>query len=284
MKFTKMHSLGNDYVCINGFSETVSTPGKLAKAICDRHFGVGADGLLLIFPSDKADFKMELYNADGSRAQMCGNGIRCLGKYVYEHRMTDRQTLEIETISGLHTLQLYHSQGIVELIKADMGIPCLDARRIPILSEKDMIFQEPIVVCQKEFFITGVSMGNPHTIIFLDDLKDIPLQEWGFGFEFHPRFPERTNVEFCKILSSTEMQVRVWERGVGETLACGTGACAAVVAAVLNGNTLHEVTVRLPGGSLLVEWNENTNHVFLTGDANSVFEGTLNEKIYKGRV
>ena len=279
MKFTKMHSLGNDYVCINGFSEQISAPEEFAKKICNRRFGVGADGILMILPSDTADFRMELYNADGSSARMCGNGIRCLGKYVYDHGMTDQTQLKIETVSGIRMLHLKLNQESVEEVTADMRRPVLNAHQIPILSEKDIIFQESIIVCQKEFFMTGVSMGNPHAVIFLDDPESVPMEEWGVGFEFHPRFPERTNVEFCKILSDTEIQIRVWERGVGETLACGTGACAATVASVLNGFTSRKVTVRLPGGSLQVEWNEGTNHIFLTGKVSTVFEGKLNENI-----
>ena len=279
MKFTKMHSLGNDYVCINGFSEQITSPEEFAKTICNRRFGVGADGILMILPSDTADFRMELYNADGSRARMCGNGIRCLGKYVYDHGMTDQTRLKIETASGIRMLHLKLNQDSVEEVTADMGRPVLNAHQIPILSEKDIIFQESIIVCQKEFFMTGVSMGNPHAVIFLDDPESVPMEEWGVGFEFHPRFPERTNVEFCKIRSDTEIQIRVWERGVGETLACGTGACAATIASVLNGFTTRKVTVRLPGGNLQVEWNECTDHVFLTGNVTTVFEGKLNENI-----
>ena len=279
MKFTKMHGLGNDYVCINGFHEKVPMPEKLAVALCDRHYGIVADGMLLILPSEKADFKMELYNADGSSAGMCGNGTRCLGKYVFEHEMTTSHALMIETVSGLHPIYLHVVSDKVEEIKVDMGMPILNAHRIPIRSEKDIVFQEPIQVCQKEFRMTGVSMGNPHIVIFVEDLEHLPMEEWGLALEFHPRFPERINVEFCKIIDDRTIRVRVWERGVGETLACGTGASAAVVAAVLNRFTEPEVCVELPGGKLEVEWNSETQHVFLTGGVRTVFEGEINEII-----
>lgn len=279
MKFAKMHGLGNDYVCINGFHEKVPMPEKLAVALCNRHYGIGADGMLLILPSEKADFKMELYNADGSSAGMCGNGIRCLGKYVFEHEMTTSQELTIETGSGMHPIYLQMVSDEVKTVRVDMGIPILNAHRIPIRSEKDIVFQEPIQVCQKEFRMTGVSMGNPHIVIFVEELEHLPMEEWGLALEFHPRFPERTNVEFCKIIDNRTIRVRVWERGVGETFACGTGASAAVVAAVLNRFTEPEVCVELPGGKLEVEWNSETQHVFLTGGVRTVFEGEIKEII-----
>lgn len=279
MKFTKMHGLGNDYVCINGFHERISMPEEMAIKLCDRHYGIGADGMLLILPSETADFKMELYNADGSSAKMCGNGIRCLGKYVFDHGFTKALNLTIETLSGIHPIVLYVDSDEVKTIKVDMGIPILNAHRIPIRSEKDIVFQEPIQVCQKEFLMTGVSMGNPHVVVFVDELAHLPIEEWGLGFEFHPRFPDRINVEFCKIVNDREIDVRVWERGVGETLACGTGACAATVASILNGVTNRKLTVKLPGGMLEAEWNPKTNRVFLIGGACTVFEGEISEII-----
>lgn len=279
MKFTKMHGLGNDYVCINGFREKVPLPEKVAVALCNRHFGIGADGMLLILPSEKADFKMELYNADGSSAGMCGNGIRCLGKYVFEHEMTKSRELVIETISGLHQISMQIVSDSVEKVKVDMGIPILNAHKIPIRSERDIVFQEPIWVCQKEFRMTGVSMGNPHIVIFVEELEHLPMNEWGIALEFHPRFPERINIEFCKVIDDRRIQVRVWERGVGETLACGTGASAAVVAAVLHGFTEREVCVELPGGHLDVEWEQGTQHIFLTGGVRTAFEGEINQII-----
>ena len=279
MKFTKMHGLGNDYVCINGFHEKVSMPEKLAVELCNRHYGIGADGMLLILPSEKADFKMELYNADGSSAGMCGNGIRCLGKYVYEHAMTRSKELAIETCSGIRQMYLRIVSDKVEAVRVDMGIPILDAHRIPIRSEKDIVFQETIQVCQTELCMTGVSMGNPHIVIFLEELKELPIEEWGTFLEFHPRFPERINIEFCKVIDRRTIRVRVWERGVGETLACGTGACATVVASVLSGYTEHDVRVELLGGNLEVVWDLETQHVFLSGEARTVFEGEIREII-----
>jgi len=279
MKFTKMHGLGNDYICVSGFREKIFEPEKMAVTLCDRHFGIGADGLLLILPSEQADFRMELYNTDGSSAKMCGNGIRCLGKYVFEHGLTRSCDLMIETMSGMHRIFLQMNAGNVEKVKVDMGIPILNAHSIPILSEKDIVFQEAIWVCQKKFLMTGVSMGNPHVVIFMEDLAHLEMERWGSALEFHSRFPERMNIEFCKAIDERTLQVRVWERGVGETLACGTGACAAQVAAVLNEFTEREVCVRLPGGDLQVEWNRETEHVFLTGGAEIVFEGKINESI-----
>lgn len=275
MKFTKMHGLGNDYVCINGFEEQIKHPAETAIWMCDRHYGVGADGLLLVLPSKVADFKMELYNADGTVARMCGNGIRCLGKYVFEHSMTTQEALWIETPAGLRQIYLYPSQNKVDNVRADMGKPNLEAHSIPILSERDIVWNEPLQVCQKEFRITGISMGNPHVVVFVEELKDFPMEQYGLGFEFHPIFPERTNVEFCHILNEHEIAVRVWERGVGETLSCGTGACAAAVAAILHNQTKQKVRVWLPGGVLEVEWMESTNHVHLTGEVKTVFEGEL---------
>lgn len=279
MKFTKMHGLGNDYVCINGFHERISMPEEMAIKFCDRHYGIGADGMLLILPSETADFKMELYNADGSNAKMCGNGIRCLGKYVFEHGLTKAHDLSVETRSGIRCIFLNEISGEVQSIKVDMGIPVLNAHKIPIRSEKDIVIQEPIQVCQREFKMTGVSMGNPHVVVFVDELEHLPMEQWGIGFEFHPSFPDRTNIEFCKVISDNVLKVRVWERGVGETFACGTGACAAVVASVLNGFTGRKVCVNLPGGNLEVEWNSETQHIFLTGDVRTVFEGVINETI-----
>lgn len=279
MKFTKMHGLGNDYICINGFHEKISTPEAMAVNLCDRHYGIGGDGMLLILPSETADFKMELYNADGSGAKMCGNGIRCLGKYVFEHGLTKEKELTIETPSGPHSIFLRASSNRVEDVKVDMGVPILNAHSIPIRSEKDLVFREPIEVCQKEFLMTGVSMGNPHVVVFVEDLENLPMEQWGYAFEFHPRFPDRINAEFCKVIDDRRIQVRVWERGVGETLACGTGASAAVVAAILNGVTKREVCVELPGGKLQVTWDPETEHVFLTGEARNVFEGEIDKTI-----
>lgn len=275
MIFTKMHGLGNDYVCINCFRERVEDPSGFARTLCDRHYGIGADGLILICPSKVSDFKMEIYNSDGSVAGMCGNGIRCLGKYVYDYRLTGKETLSIETKSGIRNMHLQIQDGKACGAMVDMGVPRLNAHSIPILSEKDLVINDPIEVQKKNYRMTGISMGNPHAVIFLEEINGISLEETGRELEFHPRFPERANIEFCHVTARDRMEIRVWERGVGETLACGTGACAAVVASVLNDLTDEEVIVKLLGGELSVRWDRKVNHVFLEGPAVKVFDGVL---------
>ena len=275
MIFTKMHGLGNDYVCINCFRERVEDPPGFARALCDRHYGNGADGLILICPSKVSDFKMEIYNSDGSVAGMCGNGIRCLGKYVYDYRLTGKETLSIETKSGIRNMHLHIQDGKACGAMVDMGVPRLNAHSIPILSEKDLVINDPIEVQEKNYRMTGISMGNPHAVIFSEEINGISLEETGRELEFHPRFPERANIEFCHVTARDRMEIRVWERGVGETLACGTGACAAVVASVLNDLTDEEVIVKLLGGELSVRWDRKVNHVFLEGPAVKVFDGVL---------
>ncbi|MCB6470800.1 MAG: diaminopimelate epimerase [Coprococcus comes] len=275
MIFTKMHGLGNDYVCINCFRERVEDPSGFARTLCDRHYGIGADGLILICPSKVSDFKMEIYNSDGSVAGMCGNGIRCLGKYVYDYRLTGKETLSIETKSGIRNMHLQIQDGKACGAMVDMGVPRLNAHSIPILSEKDLVINDPIEVQKKNYRMTGISMGNPHAVIFLEEINGISLEETGRELEFHPRFPERANIEFCHVTARDRMEIRVWERGVGETLACGTGACAAVVASVLNDLTDEEVIVKLLGGELSVRWDRKVNHVFLVGPAVKVFDGVL---------
>ena len=275
MIFTKMHGLGNDYVCINCFREKVEDPPGFARALCDRHYGIGADGLILICPSKVSDFKMEIYNSDGSVAGMCGNGIRCLGKYVYDYRLTGKETLSIETKSGIRNMHLHIQDGKACGAMVDMGVPRLNAHSIPILSEKDLVINDPIEVQEKNYRMTGISMGNPHAVIFSEEINGISLEETGRELEFHPRFPERANIEFCHVTARDRMEIRVWERGVGETLACGTGACAAVVASVLNDLTDEEVIVKLLGGELSVRWDRKVNHVFLEGPAVKVFDGVL---------
>ena len=275
MIFTKMHGLGNDYVCINCFRERVEDPPGFARALCDRHYGIGADGLILICPSKVSDFKMEIYNSDGSVAGMCGNGIRCLGKYVYDYGLTGKETLSIETKSGIRNMHLQIQDGKACGAMVDMGVPRLNAHSIPILSEKDLVINDPIEVQEKSYRMTGISMGNPHAVIFSEEIDGIPLEETGRELEFHPRFPERANIEFCHVTARDRMEIRVWERGVGETLACGTGACAAVVASVLNDLTDEEVIVKLLGGELSVRWDRKVNHVFLEGPAVKVFDGVL---------
>ena len=275
MIFTKMHGLGNDYVCINCFRERVEDPSGFARTLCDRHYGIGADGLILICPSKVSDFKMEIYNSDGSVAGMCGNGIRCLGKYVYDYRLTGKETLSIETKSGIRNMHLHIQDGKACGAMVDMGVPRLNAHSIPILSEKDLVINEPIEVQEKNYRMTGISMGNPHAVIFSEEINGISLEETGRELEFHPRFPERANIEFCHVTARDRMEIRVWDRGVGETLACGTGACAAVVASVLNDLTDEEVIVKLLGGELSVRWDRKVNHVFLEGPAVKVFDGVL---------
>ena len=275
MIFTKMHGLGNDYVCINCFRERVEDPPGFARALCDRHYGIGADGLILICPSKVSDFKMEIYNSDGSVAGMCGNGIRCLGKYVYDYGLTGKETLSIETKSGIRNMHLHIQDGKACGAMVDMGVPRLNAHSIPILSEKDLVINDPIEVQEKNYRMTGISMGNPHAVIFSEEINGISLEETGRELEFHPRFPERANIEFCHVTARNRMEIRVWERGVGETLACGTGACAAVVASVLNDLTDEEVIVKLLGGELSVRWDRKVNHVFLEGPAVKVFDGVL---------
>ena len=275
MIFTKMHGLGNDYVCINCFRERVEDPPGFARTLCDRHYGIGADGLILICPSKVSDFKMEIYNSDGSVAGMCGNGIRCLGKYVYDYRLTGKETLSIETKSGIRNMHLHIQDGKACGAMVDMGVPRLNAHSIPILSEKDLVINDPIEVQKKNGRMTGISMGNPHAGIFSEEINGISLEETGRELEFHPRFPERANIEFCHVTARDRMEIRVWERGVGETLACGTGACAAVVASVLNDLTDEEVIVKLLGGELSVRWDRKVNHVFLEGPAVKVFDGVL---------
>ena len=275
MIFTKMHGLGNDYVCINCFRERVEDPPGFARTLCDRHYGIGADGLILICPSKVSDFKMEIYNSDGSVAGMCGNGIRCLGKYVYDYRRTGKETLSFETKSGFRNMHLHIQDGKACGAIGDTGVPRLNAHSIPILSEKDLVINDPIEVQKKHYRMTGISMGNPHAVIFLEEINGISLEETGRELEFHPRFPERANIEFCHVTARDRMEIRVWERGVGETLACGTGACAAVVASVLNDLTDEEVIVKLLGGELSVRWDRKVNHVFLEGPAVKVFDGVL---------
>lgn len=275
MIFTKMHGLGNDYVCINCFRERVEDPPGFARALCDRHYGIGANGLILICPSKVSDFKMEIYNSDGSVAGMCGNGIRCLGKYVYDYRLTGKETLSIETKSGIRNMHLHIQDGKACGAMVDMGVPRLNAHSIPILSEKDLVINDPIEVQKQNYRMTGISMGNPHAVIFSEEINGISLEETGRELEFHPRFPERANIEFCHVTARDRMEIRVWERGVGETLACGTGACAAVVASVLNDLTDEEVIVKLLGGELSVRWDRKVNHVFLEGPAVKVFDGVL---------
>lgn len=274
MKFTKMQGIGNDYVYVNCLQETIENPSELAKKISDRHYGVGSDGLIMINPSDKADFEMEMYNADGSRGEMCGNGIRCVAKYVYDYGLTDKTSISVETLAGIKYLDLTVEDGKVVLVKVDMGKPMLRPEEVPVVSEKEEVIDEPITVDGQEYRVTCVSMGNPHAVVFIDqDVKEFPLETVGVKFENHERFPKRVNTEFVNVLDRHTAQMRVWERGSGETLACGTGACAVAVACALNGLTEDEVTVKLLGGDLQIKWDREKNTVYMTGPAEVVFDG-----------
>ncbi|MBB3188436.1 diaminopimelate epimerase [Microbacter margulisiae] len=273
MKFTKMHGAGNDYVYVNGFVETIEDPASLSIAISDRHFGIGADGLVLILPSETSDFRMRIFNADGSEAEMCGNASRCIAKYVFDHGMTDKTSITLETLSGQKRLDLQLAEGIVTSVRVDMGEPILSSKQIPVHSDEDEIIDFPIALDGKKVNITALSMGNPHVIIFVDNVDEIDLPKVGPKVEHHPLFPKRTNTEFVQILSPDHLKMRVWERGSGETLACGTGACAATVASILNEKAERRVTMELKGGTLFIEWSEADNHVYMTGPATTVFEG-----------
>ena len=276
MKFAKMHGLDNDYVYVDCFTERISDPAGLARLFSDRHKGIGSDGLILIGPSGKADFRMQIYNADGSVAEMCGNGIRCLGKYVYERGMTDKTELTVETLAGIRRLRLTVEDKTVTEVEADMGIPILKADKIPIVSEHSMVVDEPIVVDGVMLRMTGVSLGNPHAVIYVQSVRTADIGWLGPRLEHHGRFPRRINVEFTEIIDRHTISVRVWERGAKETLSCGTGACAAVVASVLNDLTERRVRVKLTGGDLTVEWREADNTVYMTGPAAAVFDGVIN--------
>lgn len=275
MKFTKMHGLGNDYVYVNCFEEKIDNPPAVARFVSDRHFGIGSDGLIMINPSKTADFEMEMYNADGSRGEMCGNGIRCVAKYVYDYGLTDKTQISVETLGGIKYLDLTVEDGKVSLVKVDMGRPELEADLIPIISEREQVIDEPIEVDGKEYHMTGVSMGNPHVVIYVDDVKGLDLEKIGPKFENHERFPKRINTEFVHCIDRQTVEMRVWERGSGETLACGTGACAVAVSSILNNLTDTRVTVKLLGGDLQIEWDREKDRVFMTGPATVVFDGVI---------
>lgn len=275
MKFTKMHGLGNDYVYVNCFKEDVLHPEEISKFISDRHFGVGSDGLILIKPSKAADFEMAMYNADGSRAEMCGNGIRCVAKYVYDFGLTDKTELKIETLSGIKTLKLNIKDKKVDTVQVDMGSPILVPEQIPVKFEGEIMVDEAVAVNGLEYHLTCVSMGNPHAVVFVDNIKILNLEKIGPDFEQHKIFPDKVNTEFIHIIDKNTIEMRVWERGSGETLACGTGACASVVACVLNGLTGDEVLVHLLGGDLKIKYDREKNTVLMTGPAELVCTGEI---------
>lgn len=276
MKFTKMHGIGNDYIYMNCLEETVPDPSGLAVRLSDRHFGVGADGLILIAPSRAADFRMEMYNADGSAGKMCGNGIRCVAKYVYDKGLTEKTSLRVETGSGIRDLFIDAEGGKAVRITVDMGKPEFLAEKIPVRSDEKEVIGQPLFIEGKEYGITCVSMGNPHCVVFLEeDVERLDLPALGPCFERHEIFPDRVNTEFVNVLDKKTLRMRVWERGSGETLACGTGACASVAAAVANGLAEAEATVRLLGGDLLIRQDPATGSIYMTGTATTVFEGEL---------
>lgn len=276
MRFTKMQGCGNDYIYVNAMEEHVDNPSQMAKILSDRHFGIGADGLILIGASRTADFSMDMYNADGSKGAMCGNGIRCVGKYVYEHGLTKKKTLLIETGSGKRRIHLQSKEDRVMQVAVEMGTPEFRAERIPVVSFGDTVLEQKITVQNKNYSMTCLSMGNPHAVVWVEDVENFPVERLGPVFEHLKCFPDRINTEFIQTLNEHTIQMRVWERGSGETLSCGTGACAAAVASVLSGRVREgEITVKLRGGGLMVTWNRTENKVLLTGPAETVFEGTL---------
>ena len=277
MKFTKMQGCGNDYVYINGFVEKIEEKEKpeLVRKLSDRHFGIGGDGVIFINCGKVADFEMEMWNADGTRAQMCGNGIRCVAKYVYDNKMTDKEQFTIESFGKVKYMDLTVENGKATMVRVNMGEPILTAREVPVKSQNEKVIDEEILVAQQPYKMTCVSMGNPHAVVFMDDVAQLEIEKLGPLFEHHERFPERTNTEFVKVINRELVEMRVCERGTGETLACGTGCCATVVACILNGFTDRKVTVRVLGGEIVCEWDEKTNVVYMTGPATTVFEGEI---------
>ena len=275
MKFTKMQGLGNDYVYVNCFEEKIENPSELAVKVSDRHFGIGSDGLILIRPSEVADFRMTMFNADGSESEMCGNGIRCVGKYVYDYGLTDKTEVSVETLAGIKYLKFLIKDGKVDMVTVNMGEPILKPELVPVVGEGDAVIDSPIEVDGKEYKMTCVSMGNPHSVVFVDDVDNFPLHEVGPLFEHHKAFPRRVNAEFCQVIDRTHAKMRVWERGTGETLACGTGTCATAVACILNGKTEDEVTITLLGGDIIIRWDREKNVIYMTGSARVVFDGEI---------
>ena len=277
LSFVKMEGCGNDYVYVNGFTQKVAKEDKpgLVRRLSDRHFGIGGDGVIFINPSDIAEFEMEMYNADGSRGEMCGNGIRCVAKFVYDEGLTDKKQITVESFGKIKYLTLFEENGEIRSVRVNMGEPILEAEEIPVVCDHFPVVDEPIEVCGKEYRMTCVSMGNPHAVIFVDDTDTFPLEQIGPHFENHVRFPRRTNTEFVQVINRNYVKMRVWERGSGETLACGTGCCATAVACVLNGLTDEKITVEVLGGKLEIEWDREKNLVWMTGPATRVFKGTV---------
>jgi diaminopimelate epimerase len=275
MKFTKMQGLGNDYIYINCFEEKIENINETAKKVSDRHFGIGSDGLVLICPSEIADFKMDMYNSDGSQAEMCGNAIRCVGKYVRDRGLTNKTEITVETLAGIKTLQLSLKNGTVETVRVNMGKPELTPKKIPIDFDGESFIQQPVNVDGTDYLMTGVSMGNPHAVTFINDTDSLEIEKLGPRFENHKLFPRRINTEFARIIDNKTIKMRVWERGAGETLACGTGACATMVASSLSGFIGDEADLILLGGKLHIEWNKTDGCVYMTGPAKFVFDGEI---------
>ena len=279
LKFIKMHGLGNDYVYMNAIDQEINDRSELAKYVSDRHFGIGSDGLILICPSDKADFRMQMFNSDGSEAEMCGNGIRCVGKFVYDNGLTDKTVVSVETLAGIKILNLNVVDGKVETVRVDMGEPILEANDIPVVSDEHPVKNLKLKAEDREFRFTCVSMGNPHAITFIEDnVKEFDVEKYGKVLEVDSAFPRKSNIEFVNVINDKELKMRVWERGAGETMACGTGACGVAVAAFLNGYTQRKVEIELLGGKLNIEWNEDDNHIYMTGPATTVYTGEIDWK------
>lgn len=279
IKFTKMHGLGNDYVYIDCTEEQkIKNISSLAQFISNRHFGVGSDGLILICKSDIADFKMRMFNYDGTEAEMCGNGIRCVGKFVYDKGLTKKDNITVETLAGIKKLKFNIKEGNVETVEVDMGEPILEPDKIPVISEEAIVKNLKIKARENEFKFTCVSMGNPHAITIVDNTKDFNIEKYGPVLEKDEHFPRRANIEFIELVDKNNIKMRVWERGAGETLACGTGACASIVACALNGYIENEANVELLGGTLKIRWDKENNHIYMTGPATTVFEGEIDYK------
>lgn len=285
MNFTKMNGLGNDFIIVYGEKELPVNAAELAVKWCNRFFGIGADGLVFILPSDKADFRMRIINSDGSVAEQCGNAIRCVAKYVHMYRYTERHDITIETLgAGVQKVSLQMDGNKVNQVRVDMGEPVLEGLKVPTTLDFNRVINYPIEVDGREFRFTAVSMGNPHCVIYVDNAADFDVSLWGSKLEVHPLFPKKINVEFAAIQSSDVVEMRVWERGAGPTLACGTGACATLVASVLNGHTDRAAIISLQGGDLFIEWDENDNHVYMTGSADVVYEGEVSDSHQAGEL
>lgn len=276
MKFTKMQGIGNDYVYVDCTKENkIENPAELSKKVSNRHFGIGSDGLILIENSNVADFKMAIYNADGSQAEMCGNGIRCVAKFVFDKGLTNKENITIETLAGIKQLKLSTENGKVKKVRVDMGEPILEAKKIPVISDKNPVIDLQLQAADKTFTATCVSMGNPHAITFVNNVEEFDVEKYGKILEIKKEFPKHSNIEFVEVIDKNNIKMRVWERGSGETLACGTGSCASVVACILNNKTERKVNVHLLGGTLEIEWNKQNNHVYMEGPAEIVFEGEI---------